>query len=77
MAKTAKRPSGKSAIIHDQKLVRGNGGELHQIVGDDNAVLTTAQGGLVSDDQNSLRIGERGPTVLEDFHFREKIFHFD
>ncbi|MET3522244.1 catalase [Mesorhizobium sp. M4B.F.Ca.ET.190.01.1.1] len=77
MVKTAKRPSGKSAIIHDQKLVRGNGGELHQIAGDDNAVLTTAQGGLVSDDQNSLRIGERGPTVLEDFHFREKIFHFD
>ena len=43
----------------------------------DTEVLTTAQGGLVSDDQNSLRVGERGPTVLEDFHFREKIFHFD
>ncbi|MGF6229212.1 catalase [Inquilinus ginsengisoli] len=40
-------------------------------------VLTTAQGGPVSDDQNSLKIGERGPTALEDFHFREKIFHFD
>jgi catalase len=40
-------------------------------------VLTTAQGGPVSDDQNSLKIGARGPTVLEDFHFREKIFHFD
>ena len=34
-------------------------------------------GGPVSDDQNSLKIGARGPTVLEDFHFREKIFHFD
>ena len=31
----------------------------------------------VSDDQNSLKIGARGPTALEDFHFREKIFHFD
>ena len=31
----------------------------------------------MSDDQNSLKIGARGPTVLEDFHFREKIFHFD
>jgi catalase len=40
-------------------------------------VLTTAQGGPVSDDQNSLKIGLRGPTLLEDFHFREKIFHFD
>ena len=40
-------------------------------------MLTTAQGIPVADDQNSLRIGERGPTLLEDFHFREKIFHFD
>ena len=31
----------------------------------------------MSDDQNSLRIGARGPTALEDFHLREKIFHFD
>ncbi|TGQ63523.1 MAG: catalase [Mesorhizobium sp.] len=77
MAKTAKQFSGKPATVHDQKLLRGNGGELHQIAGGDIPVLTTAQGILVSDDQNSLRIGERGPTVLEDFHFREKIFHFD
>src|SRR2546430_205019 len=27
--------------------------------------------------KNTLRAGERGPSVLEDFHFREKIFHFD
>jgi catalase len=40
-------------------------------------VLTTQQGIPVSDDQNSLKIGARGPTALEDFHFREKIFHFD
>ena len=39
--------------------------------------MTTAQGVLVSDNQNSLRTGERGPTLLEDFAFREKIFHFD
>ena len=39
--------------------------------------LTTQQGTVVSDDQNTLRAGERGPSVLEDFHFREKIFHFD
>ncbi|HET8636259.1 MAG TPA: catalase, partial [Acidobacteriaceae bacterium] len=31
----------------------------------------------VGDDQNSLRIGARGPFLLEDFHFREKLFHFD
>ena len=41
------------------------------------AALTTEQGVPVSDDQNTLRAGERGPALLEDFHFREKIFHFD
>jgi catalase len=77
MAKSSKRVNGKSAAIHDQKLDRGEGGELHQVAEGDVAVLTTAQGGPVSDDQNSLKIGPRGPTLIEDFHFREKIFHFD
>ena len=77
MAKSSKRASGKSATIHDQKLDRGEGGELHQVARGDVPVLTTAQGGPVSDDQNSLKLGPRGPTLLEDFHFREKIFHFD
>lgn len=40
-------------------------------------LLTTNQGLRVNDDQNSLKSGERGPTLLEDFHFREKITHFD
>lgn len=31
----------------------------------------------INDDQNSLKAGERGATLLEDFHFREKITHFD
>jgi catalase len=77
MAKSSKRASGATATVHDQKLERGEGGELHQVAAGDVPVLTTAQGGPVSDDQNSLKIGPRGPTVLEDFHFREKIFHFD
>jgi catalase len=77
MAKTARQSSGKPTTIHDQKLVRGNRGELHQIAEGNTEVLTTAQGGPVSDDQNTLKIGERGPALIEDFHFREKIFHFD
>jgi catalase len=40
-------------------------------------ILTTNQGLQVTDDQNSLKAGVRGPTLLEDFHFREKITHFD
>ncbi|RWK56416.1 catalase [Mesorhizobium sp.] len=77
MAKTTRQSSGKPATIHDQKLVRGNGGELHQIAEGNSEILTTAQGGPVADDQNTLKIGQRGPSLIEDFHFREKIFHFD
>ncbi len=40
-------------------------------------VLTTNQGIRVNDNQNTLRAGERGPSLLEDFHFREKMTHFD
>ena len=40
-------------------------------------ILTTNQGTRVNDNQNTLKAGERGPSLLEDFHFREKITHFD
>ncbi len=76
MSETPKKLTDE-ATMHDQKLRRGNGGELHQVAEGTTPILTTAQGGPVADDQNSLKIGARGPTVLEDFHFREKIFHFD
>ncbi|MFS2177264.1 catalase [Rhizobium pisi] len=75
--KTSKTAPADTPTIHDQKLHRGAGGELHQLAEDGMPVLTTAQGGPVSDDQNTLRLGARGPALLEDFHFREKIFHFD
>lgn len=67
---TMARPDGGQITI-------GNGGETHQLAGENNSVLTTQQGMPVSDDQNSLKVGNRGPTIMEDFHFREKIFHFD
>lgn len=66
-----------TATLHDQKLHRGAGGELHQFAEDGHDLLTTAQGGPVADDQNTLRIGARGPSLIDDFYFREKIFHFD
>lgn len=53
------------------------GGETHQTTHKGIPNLTTQQGVPVSDDQNTLRIGPRGPSLLEDAHFREKIFHFD
>jgi catalase len=66
-----------SASMADATILRGAGGETHQVAEGDVPTLTTQQGVPVSDDQNSLKSGDRGPTLLEDFHFREKIFHFD
>jgi catalase len=73
----SKKAAGETAGMTVQALGKGQGGETHQVAGGDVPVLTTQQGIPVSDDQNSLRIGARGPSALEDFHFREKIFHFD
>ena len=61
----------------ESKVPVGSGGETHQQADADHPVMTTQQGIPVADDQNSLKAGVRGPTLLEDFHLREKIFHFD
>jgi catalase len=60
----------------------GRGGETHQRVpkrGSHGAEghLTTNQGIRVFANQNSRKAAVRGPTLLEDFVLREKIFHFD
>lgn len=55
----------------------GEGGELHQNAGGTHPALTTNQGQVVADDDNSLRSSPRGPALLEDFLLREKITHFD
>ena len=60
----------------------GAGGETHQHLsakGEKGAGerLTTNQGIPISDNQNQLKVGPRGPVLLEDFVLREKIFHFD
>ena len=45
--------------------------------GDDREVLTTRQGHPVYDNQNQRTVGARGPATLENYHFLEKISHFD
>ena len=55
----------------------GQGGELHQQASTPETRLTTNHGTPISDNQNSLKAGPRGPTLLEDFILREKIQHFD
>src|ERR1700742_439772 len=44
---------------------------------EDREPMTTNHGVPLSTDQNSLKAGSRGPTLLEDFVLREKIMHFD
>ncbi len=78
-SKTAKNAlkTDKNKIEPSYTEQQGNGGETHQQAGGDVATLTSAQGIPIADDQNTLRYGARGPALMEDFHFREKIFHFD
>jgi catalase len=66
-----------SATFHDQKHDIGAAGEVHQTASADVPALTTQQGTPISDDQNSLRIGARGPTALDDLVFRDKLTQFD
>ncbi|MFK3961852.1 catalase [Guptibacillus hwajinpoensis] len=51
--------------------------QLEQYSTNDKGKMTTNQGLKVSEDEFSLKAGERGPTLMEDFHFREKMTHFD
>ncbi len=67
----------QSPDIRDLISSRGAAGEIHQHAVKDADRLTTAQGVVIADNQNSLRAGAPGPTLLEDFALREKIFHFD
>src|SRR6476659_3672836 len=61
-------PRNNDAKTDDlQKNTEDSGGEF----------LTTNQGVRINDNQNSLKAGDRGPTLLEDFILREKITHFD
>lgn len=45
--------------------------------GQEGEYLTTAQGARLYDTDHSLKAGERGPTLLQDHHLREKVMHFD
>lgn len=48
----------------------------HYYMADNDTFLTSDVGGPI-EDQNSLQVGDRGPTLLEDFIFRQKIQRFD
>jgi catalase len=88
MSEKTRSPSADNSLAHhapgegkfkpEEKL--GAAGELQQQApsgAEAGALLTDNFGHRISDNQNSLKAGERGPTLLEDFVLREKIFHFD
>ena len=61
-------PEGVNAAIDTLDRVR---------VDSSGRALTTNQGVAIADNQNSLKLGVRGPVLLEDFILREKLTHFD
>lgn len=61
-------PAGRNAFAGSLDLVRTDAADQ---------ALTTNQGVQIGDNQNSLKAGLRGPTLMEDFILREKITHFD
>lgn len=72
-----KKKSKKPANDTLKNAETGNGGETHQTSAESGKTLTTNQGLPISDNQNTLTVGPRGPQLLEDFAMREKITHFD
>ncbi|CAH0276695.1 MULTISPECIES: catalase [unclassified Pedobacter] len=70
-----KTPKGKNKPAQPEN---GKTAKLESFVADSTGeFLTTNHGVKINDDQNSLKAGERGATLLEDFILREKITHFD
>ncbi|MHB1677509.1 MAG: catalase [Sulfuriferula sp.] len=74
---TKSAPSEHESVGSEQPHIIGEGGEWHQTAASGDPALTTNQGLVIADNQNSLKAHSRGPTLLEDFILREKIFHFD
>jgi catalase len=73
-AKTAAKTAAKAPA---PSSARGSAGERHDQAEGSHPPITTNHGLPISDNQNSLRAFDRGPTLLEDFILREKITHFD
>jgi catalase len=82
--KKAKRLAKESSTAQDKSLPESSPVEsslkdhdLAAVTTEDKDPMTTNQGQLLGTDQNSLRAGHRGPTLMEDQVLREKIQHFD
>lgn len=68
-----KKNKGQSVPIETAKTI-----DLQpQTIDATDQTMNTNQGTLINDDMNTLKAGDRGPSLLEDFIFREKMTHFD
>src|ERR1700722_17399869 len=70
------RTSGQSASAIDKESLHGETNKTSGLALDTvepGEVMSGNQGVKISDDQNSLKAGPRGPTLMEDFHLRETI----
>ena len=67
MAKANEEPLGGQVLVP-----RGS-----KVPAQDSEFLTTQQGQRLSHTDDSLKAGTRGPTLMDDFHLREKVMHFD
>ena len=79
----AAAPGVGSGAAAGQSAAPASAGAVAALAAEDNALvaggdkLTTSTGLRIPSDSDTLKAGERGPSLLEDFHFREKIMHFD
>ncbi len=76
MAKTSKTKGFEKLKDPEKYLIAGPGGATHQTADATQGPLTTNQGVVVADNQNTLKSGERSPSLLEDFAFREEMTYF-
>ncbi len=83
-AKTAVGQKGANGPVVSNGRAVANGAitpiltpRASKVPAQDSDFLTTAQGVRIPQTDDSLKAGRRGPTLLEDFHLREKIMHFD
>lgn len=67
----------KNGNVEDPKSENPEMKPAHKDDAGEETRLTTNQGVRINDNQNSLKAGSRGPTLLEDHNFREKMTHFD
>ena len=69
--------AGAPVFVTPEAQEAEGGGEIHQFAGATHPSMTNNRGTVVSDDENSLKAGARGPVLTEDFFLVEKTQHFD